>query len=153
MNFLVKRDDLTSKQVIDLINYHANTLREQTAPGSAHVLDIEQLKGSNIIIWTAWLDDALCGMGGLKVIDEEHAELKSFHTIEQYRGNGIGKKLLNFIIERAREMGISRLVLGTGSWQYFIPAVNLYKSFGFVETGPFDDEKLDPNSRFFELKL
>ena len=153
MKFIIKRDDLTSKQIIDLIHYHTKALQEQTAPGSAHVLDIEQLRASNIIIWTAWFDDILCGMGGLKIIDEEHAELKSFHTIEQFRGKGIGKKLLNYIIERAREMRIRRLVLGTGSWPYFIPAVNLYKSVGFIETGPFDDEKLDPNSRFFALSI
>ena len=50
-------------------------------------------------------------------------------------------------------MGISRLSLETGSWDYFIPARALYSSHGFVECPPFADYVPDPNSVFMSLEL
>ena len=150
---VIKRDDLIAQQVIDLIAYHTKTAREQTAPGSAHAMDIEQLRHSGIMFWTAWSGDALCGMGALKIIGDHHAELKSFHTAAAFRRTGIGARLLDHIISEARTMGVTRLSLETGSWPYFKPAVALYQAHGFVETGPFGDYKADPNSLFLTRSI
>jgi putative acetyltransferase len=46
---------------------------------------------------------------------------------------------------------MSRLSLETGSWDYFQPAVALYRSHGFVECPPFGDYVPDPNSIFMTL--
>jgi len=39
------------------------------------------------------------------------------------------------------------------AWPYFHPAHRVYKSHGFVESGPFGDYVLDPHSVFMSLDL
>lgn len=61
--------------------------------------------------------------------------------------------MLRHIIAAARESGLSRLSLETGSWAYFHPAQALYRRHGFVECPPFADYAPDPNSVFMSLDL
>jgi len=61
--------------------------------------------------------------------------------------------MLRHIIATARQMGFSRLSLETGSWQYFIPARELYRRHGFIECPPFASYVSDPNSVFMTLEL
>ena len=50
-------------------------------------------------------------------------------------------------------MGLRRLSLETGSFEYFRPAVALYAKHGFVECEPFGEYAPDPNSTFMTLAL
>ena len=56
--------------------------------------------------------------------------------------------MLTHIIAEAKAMGMSRLSLETGSWDYFLPARTFYRRHGFSECAPFADYKPDPNSIF-----
>ena len=58
--------DLNDRRVIDLLQIHVMSARAQTAPGSAHALDLVGLKSSDIGVWTIWEGDALVGVGALK---------------------------------------------------------------------------------------
>ena len=75
------------------------------------------------------------------------------HTIAAARRKGVASAVLQHIIAFARSRGISRLSLETGSWDYFRPAVALYRSRGFVECAPFARYAPDPNSIFMALDL
>ena len=75
------------------------------------------------------------------------------HTAPAASRKGVGSAILQHIIAFARSRGISRLSLETGSWEYFRPAVALYRSHGFVEYQPFADYVEDPNSIFMTLDL
>jgi putative acetyltransferase len=55
--------------------------------------------------------------------------------------------------DAARSMGMSRLSLETGSWEYFVSARKLYKRHGFVECPPFGEYVPDPNSVFMSRDL
>jgi len=48
--------DLNDPRVIDLLQIHLTSARAQTAPGSAHALDLTGLKSSEIRVWTMWED-------------------------------------------------------------------------------------------------
>jgi putative acetyltransferase len=61
--------------------------------------------------------------------------------------------MLRHIISFARSRGISRLSLETGSWDYFRPAVALYRRHGFIECPPFANYVPDRNSIFMTLDL
>jgi putative acetyltransferase len=61
--------------------------------------------------------------------------------------------MLNHIIDVARNEGLRRLNLETGSWPYFDPARTLYAAFGFVECDPFGEYRDDPNSVFMTFNL
>ena len=56
-------------------------------------------------------------------------------------------------IREARARGMARLSLETGSWDYFKPALALYRAHGFVLCGPFEGYVEDPNSLFLTLDL
>jgi putative acetyltransferase len=116
-------------------------------------LDVGGLQASNITFWTAWDRDELVAVGALKRLTEDHGEVKSMHTAQPVRRKGIGSAMLQHIIAFARSRGISRLSLETGSWDYFRPAVALYRKHGFVECQPFADYVRDSNSVFMTLDL
>ena len=145
--------DLDNPRVRALLEYHVTTARAETAPGSAHALDVESLKAPDLSFWTAWDGDALLAVGALKQLSNDHGEVKSMHTAQASRRRGVGTAMLLHIVEAARAMGLSRLSLETGSWAYFVPAHALYKRHGFVDCPPFGDYVSDPNSVFMTLDL
>jgi putative acetyltransferase len=140
-------------QVVALLDAHVTRARAETGRGSAHALDLSGLKRPDIRFWTLWQDETVVGMGALKVLSADHGEIKSMHTAERARGQGVGFTMLTRIIEEAGMMGISRLSLETGAWDYFKPARAFYRRHGFVECAPFGDYKPDPNSVFMTRSL
>ncbi len=145
--------DLDDPRVIDLLRTHVTTARAQTAPGSAHALDVSGLKAPEISFWTAWDGERLVGCGALKRLSTAHGEVKSMHTEAAARRSGVGGAMLRHIIEAARADGLQRLSLETGSWDYFKPAREVYARSGFIECGPFAPYVADPNSVFMTLEL
>jgi putative acetyltransferase len=144
---------LDDPRVVALLRLHVTRARAETAPGSAHAMDLSGLRAAEVRFWSAWEGDELVGVGALKRLDAEHGEIKSMHTAEAARGRGVGSALLRHIVGAARAAGMRRLSLETGSWAYFLPARALYARHGFVECEPFGDYAEDPNSVFMTLRL
>lgn len=149
----ISNGGLDDPRVQKLLIHHFHTARAETAPGSAHALDLSGLKAPDVLFWSAWAGDCVIAVGALKRLSESHGEIKSMHTAEAHRRKGIGSAMLRHIITEARKMGLSRLSSETGSWPYFIPARELYRRHGFVECPPFGSYVLDPNSIFMTLEL
>jgi putative acetyltransferase len=61
--------------------------------------------------------------------------------------------MLDHLIELARARGAHRVSLETGSMEAFVPARSMYAAAGFVESGPFGEYGLSPNSTFMTLDL
>ena len=144
---------LDDPRVQALLAHHFATARAQTAPGSAHALDLSGLKSPDVHFWSAWDEDAVIAIGALKQLSATHGEVKSMHTAQSHRRSGTGSAMLRHIIESARRMGFTRVSLETGSWPYFVPAREFYKRHGFVECPPFGSYAFDPNSVFMTLEL
>jgi putative acetyltransferase len=144
---------LDDPRVVDLLHVHVTRARAETAPGSAHALDLSGLRAAEVTFWSAWEGDTLVGVGALKQLSADHGEVKSMHTAEAARGRGVGSTMLRHIMAAARERRMSRLSLETGSWAYFAPARALYARYGFVECGPFGEYRADPNSVFMTRVL
>lgn len=149
----IARGDLHDARIAELVRLHLTSARAQTAPGSAHALDLAALQSPDITFWTVWEDETLLGIGALKRLSADHGEVKSMHTVEPMRRKGAGSATLRHIIVAARARGMSRLSLETGSWDYFRLARAFYARHGFVECPPFADYVLDPNSVFMSLDL
>jgi putative acetyltransferase len=145
--------DFSDAWVLDLLRIHLTGSRANTAPGSAHALDIAGLQAPDISFWTIWEGETLLGCGALKRLAPDHGEVKSMHTVQAARRAGVGSAMLRHIVATARARGMARLSLETGSWDHFAPARALYRSHGFVECGPFADYVLDPNSVFMTLEM
>jgi putative acetyltransferase len=149
----ITRGGLDDPRVQALLAYHVGTARAETAPGSAHALDVTALKSADVTFWSAWKDDSVVGVGALKRLSPTHGEIKSMHTAEAQRRSGVGAAILRHIIHSARDIGMTRLSLETGSWAYFNPARAFYQRHGFVECPPFGEYVEDANSIFMTLDL
>jgi putative acetyltransferase len=145
--------DLDDPRVIDLLDLHVTRARAETAPGSAHALDLSGLKSPDVQVWAAWDGNDLVGIGALKRLTAAHGEVKSMYAAEASRRRGVGSEMMRHIIAAARDGGLSRLSLETGAWPYFEPARAFYRRFGFTPCGPFGDYLPDPNSAFMSLSL
>ena len=147
---------LDDPRVVELLRVHLERARAETARGSAHALDLTGLRSPDVTFWSAWDSAArqvLVGVGALRRLDDAHGEIKSMHTSEALRGQGVGSALLRHIIAVAHARGMARLSLETGAWPYFAPARALYARYGFVACPPFGDYQADPNSVFLTLAL
>jgi putative acetyltransferase len=144
---------LDDEQVLRLLRFHYDTNIEVTPKGSAHVFDVSRLKEPDVFFWSAWIGETLMGVGALKLMDAEHGEVKSMHTLQTSRRTGVGGALLRHIIDAARTKGLSRLSLETGSFEYFAPARALYAKHGFKDCEPYGGYQPDPNSTFMTREI
>ena len=149
----IVEDDLSDPKVIALLGEHLQGMAHNTPPESVHALDLRGLKAASVTFWTVWDGAELCGCGALKELDSTHGEIKSMRTVAAHLGKGVGKAMLEHIIDEAKRRGYSRLSLETGSTPAFVPALKLYEKSGFVYSGPFGDYRDDPLSLFMTLEI
>ena len=134
--------------MIALIREHLASMEPTAPPESRHALDMKGLCSSDVTFWSIWDGEILAGIGALKRLSPDHAEIKSMKTALPYLRKGIASKMLDYIILEAKQCGYKNLSLETGSMEFFEPAIKLYRSFGFVECVPFGSYVEDPNSVF-----
>ncbi|WP_052547562.1 GNAT family N-acetyltransferase [Enhygromyxa salina] len=146
-------DPLTSAPVRELIATHLAQMRSQSPACSVHALDVDHLRGADVRFWSAWIGAAVVGCGALKQLTPTTGEIKSMHVLAAWRGHGIAAKLLAHIEAAARDRGLTRLSLETGSQPAFEPARKLYTSFGYIACGPFGAYTNDPNSSYMSKLL
>jgi putative acetyltransferase len=149
----IREDDLTGKEIADLLREHLENMHEISPPESVHALDLEALRSPDITFWTAWDGDELLGCGALKELDLRSGEVKSMRTAKAHRRKGIAARILEHIIQKAERRAYDCLYLETGSFPEFEPARALYTRYGFEYRGPFGDYMDDPNSVFMAKTL
>lgn len=149
----IKIDDLSSGEVISLLEEHLSDMYATSPPECVHALDVQALKSPEITFFSTWIDSALAACVGIKRLSSLEVELKSMRTSHAFRGKGVASKQLEHVLNFAREQGYKRINLETGTQDYFKPARNLYKKFGFTDCGPFSSYKLNPNSHFMTRYL
>lgn len=149
----IREDDLTGKQIADLLWEHLENMHEITPPESIHALDLEALRSPDITFWTAWQDDELLGCGALKELNSTSGEVKSMRTAKAYLRRGVASKILEHIIKTAEQRAYGCLNLETGASPAFAPARALYIRYGFEYQGPFAGYINDPNSIFMIKKF
>lgn len=100
---------------------------------SENTLKQELLNNEHIyIVAKSFEDDEIVGFAGISVILDE-AELMNIVVKKNKRGFGIGKALLEKIINICKENKIKILRLEVNQNNFI--AINLYKNFGFKQTG------------------
>ena len=140
-------------KVNELLNKHFIELRSVSPKGSTHVLDIPGLKVPSIRFWSLWENEELVGCGALKFLDKDHGEFKSIRITDKLRKNGLGIKIIDHLINEAKELNIKKISVETGSGDFFLPARKLFKKCGFERCEPFAHYKEDLNSCYFSLNI
>ncbi len=120
-------------------------------PQSIHTFDLSQLDQPDITFWTVRVDGALAGCGALKEEHDGTGEIKSMFIRPAWRGHGLSDEVLQTIEARAREAGLARLNLETGTDS--LAARALYEKFGYSYCSPFGAYQLDPLSVFMTKNL
>jgi carbonic anhydrase len=93
----------------------------------------------------------LAGCVALRKIGEGICEMKRLFVRPEFRGQGIGRLLVQHATREAKEIGYDRVRLDT------LPpkmndAIGLYRSLGFKEIGPYYGNPV-PGALFMELSL
>ena len=133
-------------EVNELLTKHFIELRAASPEGSTHVLDIPGLKDKSIKFWSLWENEKLLGCGALKFLKKDHGEFKSIRVHDNFRNQGNGIKVINYLIDEAKRLGIKRLSIETGAGDFFIPARKLFNKCNFEPCEPFAHYKKDINS-------
>jgi putative acetyltransferase len=140
-------------EVNKLLISHFIELSSVSPVNRGHVLDIPGLKNPSIKFWSLWENDQLIGCGALKFLDKEHGELKSIRVADSFRRKGNGFKVINHLINEAKELNIKKISLETGTGNFFTPARKLFDKCGFKVCEPFAHYKKDPNACYMSLLL
>jgi GNAT superfamily N-acetyltransferase len=85
----------------------------------------------NGLMLLALRDGEVAGIGGVRHLDAEVAEVKSMYVVPAHRGGGVAIALLRRLEAVAAEHGCAGTRLDTSD--YLTPAVALYRSAGYRE--------------------
>lgn len=129
---------------------YADFIREADGPlvydreGAGIDLDEEIAKGPptdlvppNGVLLLATVDGKPAGLGGVRHLDTDVAEVKSMYVAPAYRGTGLGRRILARLDEIAAEHGCGAVRLDTSD--YLTPAVGLYRSAGYREVPAYNE--------------
>ena len=146
---VIAADDPRAADVRALLGRHLAFAHATTAPEDVFALDVDALADPAVAFFSCRDDDgAVLGVGALKRLDGEHAEIKSMHTAEEARGRGIGGAMVEHLLAVARERGFRRVSLETGAGPAFAPARALYARAGFTPCEAFGDYVPSANSAY-----
>ena len=81
------------------------------------------------------------GIACLKKIREDICEIKRMYVQPEFRGKKIGEQLLSRLIEEAKVIGYSKILLDSDP--YMSKAHSIYRAMGFVETEPYSEAEMD----------
>jgi GNAT superfamily N-acetyltransferase len=87
----------------------------------------------------------------MRKLEPSICEMKRLFVRPAFRSHGLGRVLVEKIIDEARKLGYTHMRLDT------LPglmdkAITLYRSFGFVEIGPYCENPVE-GAKFMELDL
>ena len=96
-------------------------------------------------------NDELAGCIALRKLSSGLCEMKRLFVRPGFRSHGLGRVLVETIVDEARKLGYTQMRLDT------LPglmdkAIALYRSFGFVEIGPYCENPVE-GAKFMELEL
>ncbi|MDE2435285.1 MAG: GNAT family N-acetyltransferase, partial [Sphingomonadales bacterium] len=86
--FTVIEDDLTGKEIIDLLRLHLDEMHQWSPPESVHAMPVERLRAADVTFYSAWDGGRLAACGAIRHLDDTHGELKSMRAHPDYRGKG-----------------------------------------------------------------
>jgi putative acetyltransferase len=146
-------DDPRTPDVRALLERHLEFSLGQTPPEHSFALDVDGLLDPAITFFSARSSGELLGIGAIKQLGPEHAEIKSMHTAGAARGRGVGRAMLAHLLGVARARGCHQVSLETGTTEAFIPARALYSNAGFVPCEPFGEYERTEDNYFMTLAL
>jgi GNAT superfamily N-acetyltransferase len=107
-------------------------------PAQSIPLSEEEMRPPAGVFLVATLHGSPIGCGALKFQADEPPYLKRMWVDSTSRGLGVGRRLLNELEACAARYGATEVRLETN--RTLVEAISLYRSAGYVEVAPFNDE-------------
>jgi len=143
-----------SPDVLALLGRHLDFARSTTPPELVFALDVEGLADPSVTLCgVREPGGTLLAIGALKDLGDGHAEIKSMHTASEARRRGVGRLLVDHLLDLARQHGHTRVSLETGTGDEFAAARCLYEAVGFQRCEPFAGYPDDPQSTCMTVAL
>jgi len=153
MDLVIAVDDPRIDDVRTLLDRHLAFAREVTPPDHVHAMDVDDFVDPAVTFFSARRDGVVLGVGALKRLDDTHAELKSMHTSEAARDQGVGRAIVDHLLAVAADRSYQRVSLETGTGDAFAPARSLYTKIGFEPCAPFGEYTVNPYSACMTIDL
>jgi putative acetyltransferase len=122
---------------------------------SNHLVDVETLAQPHTHFFAAAVAGDYRGCGAIMLQGREegaYAEVKRIFVSPRARGLGLGRRIIETLIDASRAQGITLMRLETGTRQP--EALGLFAAMGFSRRGPFGDYPVDdPLSVFMERRV
>lgn len=120
---------------------------------STHLESHDDLKRDNVLFIGGRLDGELAVSAAAKIMhdDGDYAEIKRVFVHDKFRGQGLSKKIMQYLETELQQRGVTVFRLETGVKQP--EALNLYRKLGYVDREPFGAYRLDPLSVFMEKQV
>ena len=158
------KDDMTSvRELFWEYLVWANSMNESESNVSFDIKqllehDMEQLdkffppKGRLLV---AKISEQYAGLICLKELTEDIGEIKRTYVRPKFRGQGIGRALLNSVLEEARAIAYKKIRLDSAG--YMREAHSLYRSVGFKDIEPYEGSEIPEEFKehwvFMEIQL
>jgi GNAT superfamily N-acetyltransferase len=97
-------------------------------------LDLDGLRQARARLYVAELRGEPVGIGGLRPLAAHEAEIKRMYVRPSARGLGVGRAILQRLIDDARALGYRTIRLDSA--RFMDEAHALYRRFGFVPSSP-----------------
>lgn len=146
MEIVIQTEKSPTDELAQVLQAHWLFCTSSTPIEHVYALDASKLFSADITVFGARINGELVGVGAMRKLDGDHAELKSMHTLAKSRGLGVGKAIVAHIEDFARSSGIERISLETGTSEAFKPARELYKSLGYKSCEAFGDYLLSEDN-------
>lgn len=150
---IINEDDLTSDSTRSLLAIHLRGMNESSPPGSVFALDLSGLQSPDVSVWTVSDNGKTVGIAALKRLSDGTGELKSMRTHPEFLRRGIASALLEHVIGKAKQRGLTCLSLETGSGSAFDAALTLYRKRGFRSGPAFAGYEKSEFNQFLHLQL
>ncbi len=120
---------------------------------SNHLTGLEELMGDSGYFLGAFTQQQAVGCAALLFHNTRppYAEIKRLFVLDDWRGKGIAKRLMQELEDHARSLGYIILRLETGIYQP--ESIALYQRMGYERIDPFGDYPDDPLSLYMEKQL
>ncbi len=143
--------DLDARDVEALLTLH---LAEAHQDKCSAALGKEALRADSVTLFSARNGKGdLVGIAGLKTLSAAYGEIKSVRTHPDFLRQGVSRKLMAHIEDKAKDLRMNALYLETHPTPAYAAACRLYENIGYKYCGPFGNYKASPNSVFMMKRL
>ncbi|MEM7669523.1 MAG: GNAT family N-acetyltransferase [Pseudomonadota bacterium] len=150
VQFELRRDDQLGPDSLAMI---AESEEEQAAIYPAEVryaFSPDQLRGAGVVFVTAYIGSTLVGCGGFAPCSG-YGELKRIFVTRAARGQGLSRRIVDWLEHEARALGLPLMRLETG--EDSPAALRIYETMGYRLIGAFGSYRENGSSVFMEKAL